>query len=78
MESHEIETGFKNVKLRVFSAEGDFIAFDITWDGQEDWPSAYLNESQARNFMMILAHRYNKKFPGASCHISFELNEECE
>jgi hypothetical protein len=77
MGPYEIDTETDGVKVRVFE-EVYGVAFDITWGGDDDWPSAYLNESQTRNFMMILAHRYNKKFPAATCKISFELNEECE
>ena len=77
MGPYVVDTETDGVKVRVFEDEYG-VAFDITWDGEEDWPSAYLSESSARNFMIVLAHRYNKKFPEATCKISFELNEECE
>jgi hypothetical protein len=78
MEPYEISTETDGVKIRVFRDTEFGVFFDITWGGDDEWPSAWMSESQARTFLMTLAHQYNKAFPEASCHISFELNEECE
>lgn len=78
MEPYEISTETDGVKVRVFRDTEFGVAFDITWDGEDEGPYAWMGESQARNLLMTLAHQYNKAFPEASCYISFELNEECE